>query len=290
MSLKELRYEIAGIPVLLRGENEELFDDDGILAGFRSAQAEPEQTYVLQVRDTLDPVDGELCASAPEFCVARDGDELVTFFGGSRPDAPGVYAMTRRSTQESVIRYRRTEYIRKISPKQALRCMELPHLLAIHEGVLLHCAWIRWKGRGILFTAPSGTGKSTQAQLWCDLMGAELINGDRAAIRIRDGRADACGIPMSGSSDVRKNEVMPIGAIVYLSQAKDCKVERLRGVRAFRRLWEGCTVPTWDREDVEIITDTVSRIISQVPVFHLACTPDRRAVELLLETLEVTQC
>lgn len=287
MSHKELRYEIAGIPVLLQSENGELFDDDGILAGFRSGQAEPERIYSFQLRDTLDPVDGELCASAPEFCVVRNGGEIVTFFGGSRPDASGVYAMTRRSQKESIIRYRRTEHIRQISPKQTLRCMELPHLLADHEGVLLHCAWIRWNGRGILFTAPSGTGKSTQAQLWCDLMGAELINGDRAAIRIHNGHAFAFGVPMSGSSDVRRNETMPIEAIVYLSQAKDCRIERLRGVWAFRRLWEGCTVPTWDRGDVERITDIVGRIISQVPVFHLACTPDRRAVELLLDTMEV---
>lgn len=287
MSHKELRYEIAGIPVLLQSENGELFDDDGILSGFRSGQAEPERIYSFQLRDTLDPVDGELCASAPEFCVVRNGGEIVTFYGGSRPDASGVYAMTRRSQKESIICYRRTEHIRQISPKQTLRCMELPHLLADHEGVLLHCAWIRWNGRGILFTAPSGTGKSTQAQLWCDLMGAELINGDRAAIRIHNGHAFAFGVPMSGSSDVRRNETMPIEAIVYLSQAKDCRIERLRGAWAFRRLWEGCTVPTWDRGDVERITDIVGRIISQVPVFHLACTPDRRAVELLLDTMEV---
>lgn len=275
---------------MLRGESGVLFEDDGILAGFRSAQTEPEWIYTLQVREELELVEGELCASDTDQCVIRSGDEVVTCFGVSRPDDADAYAMVRRSLRETCIRYRRTEFIRQISPKQALRCMELPHLLAVHDGVLLHCSWIRWNGRGILFTAPSGVGKSTQAQLWCDIMGAELINGDRAAIRIRNGLGHACGVPMSGSSDVRRNEVMPVAAIVYLSQAPDCRIERLRGVWAFRRLWEGCTVPVWDREDVERITDTVGKIVSQVPVFHLACTPDRRAVELLLETMEEREC
>lgn len=290
MSNKTRCYEIAGIPVALTGEAELFFEEDGILAGFRDDSAEPAWVYSLGFSDALAVPDGALCASEPGFCVVRSGEDVLTYFGAAAPDAPGVYAMTQRTPNESAIRYLRTEYIRQISPKQALRCMELPHLLAVNDGVLLHCAWIRWNGKGILFTAPSGVGKSTQARLWCETMGAELINGDRAAIRIRDGLACACGIPMSGSSDVRKNEVMPISAIVYLTQAPMCKIERLRGVRAFRRVWEGCTLPMWDRADMERLTDTVGRIIDQIPVFHLACTPDQRAVDLLHETIEVTQC
>lgn len=290
MSNKTRCYEIAGIPVALTGEAEHFFEDDGILAGFRDDSAEPAWVYSLEVCDELAIPAGALCATEPGFCVVRSGEDVLTYFGAAAPEEPGVYAVTQRTPKESRIRYLRTKYIRQISPKQALRCMELPHLLAVNGGILLHCSWIRWKGRGILFTAPSGVGKSTQAQLWCDAMGAELINGDRAAIRIRDGRAYAFGIPMSGSSDVRKNEMMPISAIVYLTQAPVCKIERLRGVRAFRRVWEGCTVPMWDRADMERLTDTVGRIVCQIPVFHLACTPDKNAVDLLHETIEVTQC
>lgn len=290
MSNKTRCYEIAGIPVAITGEAEHFFEDDGILAGFRDDSAEPAWVYSLEVCDELAIPAGALCATEPGFCVVRSGEDVLTYFGAAAPEEPGVYAVTQRTPEISTIRYLRTDYIRQISPKQALRCMELPHLLAVNGGILLHCSWIRWKGRGILFTAPSGVGKSTQAQLWCDAMGAELINGDRAAIRIRDGRACAFGIPMSGSSDVRKNEMMPISAIVYLTQAPICKIERLRGVRAFRRVWEGCTVPMWDRADMERLTDTVGRIVCQIPVFHLACTPDKNAVDLLHEMIEVTQC
>lgn len=287
MSRKTVSLQIAGIPMLLRAAPEQLFEDDGILSGFRMEPQDGAVVYDLAVENALESAAGALCYSDPGFCVYRNGAEWNIYFGGADSEDPGIYAMARRTAESISITYRRTEYLTRISPKQALRCMELPHMLAVHNGILLHCAWIRWRGKAILFTAPSGTGKSTQARLWCEYMDAELINGDRSAVRICDDRILACGIPMSGSSEVRKNEIMPVGAIVYLSQSPQNRIQRLRGAAAFRRVWEGCTVPSWDREDVSRMTDTVSGILSRVPVYHLACRPDWDAVQLLKENLEV---
>lgn len=287
MNRKTVHLQIAQLPMTLCADRDQLFEDAGILSGFVRPSGDAGAEYELCVRDTLEAVSGALCYSGEGFCVYRSGETWITCFGGSSADQPGIYATAHRTERGTRITYRRTEYLQRISPKQALRCMELPHQLAIHSGILLHCAWIRWQGQAILFTAPSGTGKSTQARLWCEHLGAELINGDRSAVRILDGAAKACGIPMSGSSEVRRNETMPLGAIVYLSQAPRNRIRRLRGAIAFRRVWEGCTVPVWDREDVTRMTETVSRILGSVPVYHLECTPDRRAVQLLKENLEV---
>lgn len=51
------------------------------------------------------------------------------------------------------------------------------------DSFILHSAYIRHRGRAILFSAPSGTGKSTQASLWAQYAGAEIINGDRALLQ-----------------------------------------------------------------------------------------------------------
>ena len=168
-----------------------------------------------------------------------------------------------------------------------LTALDLPHILAAHNAFLLHASFIDHEGGAILFTAPSETGKSTQAQLWCEHAGAELINGDRAAVRIAEGTVMACGAPYSGSSPVRRNAKLPLRAIVVLGQAPENKIARLRGVRAFRAVLEGCTVNVWDRSDVELVTRTLTEVITRVPVYHLACTPDVRAVELLKQTMEV---
>src|SRR5699024_19054 len=74
----------------------------------------------------------------------------------------------------------------------------LERLLLSRQGLLLHASFIRWQARGILFSAPSGTGKSTQADLWVRHRGAEVINGDRAALRRSAGRWRAYGLPYAG--------------------------------------------------------------------------------------------
>ena len=69
--------------------------------------------------------------------------------------------------------------------------------------------------------------------------------------------------------------------MVYLTQAPQNTVTRLNGVKAFRNIWEGCSVHIWNREDVAKATDAVQRLIAAVPVYHLACTPDEAAVSAL---------
>ena len=56
-------------------------------------------------------------------------------------------------------------------------------VLVNHQGFILHSSFISWQNNGILFTAPSGTGKSTQADLWKKYEDADIYNGDRTIIR-----------------------------------------------------------------------------------------------------------
>ena len=70
------------------------------------------------------------------------------------------------------------------------------------DSMILHCAYIKYCGAAILFSAPSETGKSTQAGLWEKYRGSETVNGDRALLRKIDGRWTACGWPVCGSSEI----------------------------------------------------------------------------------------
>ena len=46
---------------------------------------------------------------------------------------------------------------------------------------LMHGAVLSWRGKGYMFTAPSGTGKSTHLALWKKYLGdeVEIVNGDK---------------------------------------------------------------------------------------------------------------
>ena len=276
----ELYLELAGIrlwvgsdtPVTLR-----------LLEEYTAAAGPADHHFTVRLVSNLTKPAGTRVYHAADRQSYRDGDRLLTWQGES--NRPHLCAI--RQGEDVILEFLAEKMPQGITGKQLLNAIDLPHLLTIHDGFLLHAYFIEHEEGAILFTAPSETGKSTQAQLWCDHAGAELVNGDRAAVRILEDAVFACGTPFAGSSNVRKNRSLPLKAIVYLTQAPENTVTRLRGVQAFRRVWEGCTVNTWDREDMERATKTVSEVISRVPVYHLACTPDIRAVEALKHTMEV---
>ena len=108
-----------------------------------------------------------------------------------------------------------------------------------------------------------------------------MINGDRIMLRSGQYGWEAVGIPFCGSSGIRENRILPLAAVVALSQAPVTAVAPLTGVRAFRKIWEGCTLQTWNRQDVDRCAGYVEALLGSVPVFHLACTPDISAVEAL---------
>lgn len=159
-------------------------------------------------------------------------------------------------------------------------------LLLNHDAFQLHASVIEWNGKGILFTAPSGTGKSTQAQLWNREEGASIVNGDRGIIRRLGGTYRVYGSPYAGTSGIYVNRSVPVDAIVVLSQGKENRLERLNRVTAFRKLYQEATVTAWDPRFVEEISELLTDLIGQVPVYHLSCRPNADAVKVLKMELE----
>lgn len=280
---QSLELEFAGIRIRLEGM---LPGDPGVLADFAAVFPEPMHEYTVALCDALEPPRGREIFRAANQCAYLAPEGVTRYTGPVERDVKAAQACIRRTGDDAQICILRGPDVQSVTLRALVNHLDLEHLLTIHDGFILHASYIEWDRKAILFTAPSETGKSTQAKLWCDHMGAELVNGDRAAVRIFPDGVKACGLPFSGSSPVRRNVTLPLGAIVYLSQAKENRITRLRGVRAFRAVWEGCTVNVWDREDVEKATKTVSEVLGRVPVYHLACTPDERAVKLLYDALE----
>lgn len=286
MAEQELYLEIAGIPIRLLSDMP-IRDAMGILDEYRIQPREPMLTYRAKLVPELPEPEGTEVYNCGGLRIYRNGDTILRYLGAVSPYVAGGHTCTRRKGTESTVYFRSSMLTEGITARLFLNAMELPYVLSSHQGFMLHASFIEYEGRAILFTAPSETGKSTQAQLWCDHQAAELVNGDRAGVRVTDGTVCAWGVPFSGSSKVRRNVRLPLAAIVYLSQAPENTVTKLSGFRAFRYVWEGITLNTWDRDDVDLATETLSAVLNRVPVYHLACTPDVRAVELLKQTLEV---
>ena len=156
-----------------------------------------------------------------------------------------------------------------------------------HDVTPVHSSAIVCNGRAVLFLGESGTGKSTHTRLWREnIDGAVLLNDDSPFIGFVDGRATAFGAPWSGKTPCYKQEQYPIAAIVRLSQAPHNAIRPLRSVHAIGALLPSLTPAFgYDDELQDRMLTTLSKIISQVPVYHLECLPDAAAARLSYDTV-----
>lgn len=157
----------------------------------------------------------------------------------------------------------------------------LERMLLSFGALILHASFVSWGEGGILFTAPSGTGKSTQAELWRQYAGADVLNGDRACLRCRDGRWTAYGMPYAGSSDIYRNESVPIRAIVSLRQAPENRIRRMGLRECIGSLLPELSMHRWDPVFVNRAMDLAMELLQQIPVYRLECRPDEEAVQVL---------
>lgn len=152
--------------------------------------------------------------------------------------------------------------------------------------LILHASLLNTQFGGLVFSGPSGIGKSTQAELWEEYEEAEQINGDRPILYKKENVWMGYGSPYAGSSKCYVNKGIPVRAIMLLAQGEDCRIMPLRKSEAFREIFRNCTVYSWDREFVERVITLVTELVSDIPIYRLICTPDQRAVEAVKELLK----
>lgn len=151
-------------------------------------------------------------------------------------------------------------------------------LLLRHDAMVLHASFINTEHGGILFSGPSGVGKSTQADLWCRYKEAEQINGDRPILKKEGKQWKAFGSPYAGSSRCWVNKSAVIRGVVMLEQGAECSIYKLGKAEAFRRLYEGMIINTWNSAYVKKIMELIEDFVMKVPVYHMVCTKEQNSV------------
>lgn len=282
----EKHYRFAGVEITVSIPDAQMYEKDRYLAPFRVESVSDPHLFRFRTVTALDPPEGEAVEQKNSFPIYRQGEWTVSYPGAPRGAWEQAYARTAHRGKKHEIQLRQSEYSGWVGVHTVLNVLWAEHLIARSGGFIFHCSYIEYDGDAILFTAPSGTGKSTQAELWKLYRGADIVNGDRAAVRIEEGRILAEGIPFSGSSTYCQNRSLPIKAIVYLSQAPETTIRRMRGYESYARIWEGVSVNIWDQTDVELVSGAVERVVQNIPIFHLSCTADESAVTALEQVLE----
>jgi len=145
-----------------------------------------------------------------------------------------------------------------------------------HQGISMHASCVAVDGKAYLFMGKSGTGKSTHSRQWLkSFEGSYLLNDDNPVVRLIDGtKAIVYGTPWSGKTACYRNESLPVGGIARLSQAPHNKFVAKTDVAAFVEIYPGCSVLRNDSRLDGLLCDTLSELVTLVPVGHLECLPD----------------
>jgi len=154
-------------------------------------------------------------------------------------------------------------------------------------GIVLHASAVAVDDRVYLFSAPSGTGKSTHTGLWQQMFGerAKIINDDKPALRCIDGVWYAYGTPWCGKDSININTKGKLAGICFLKQAQENQIRRLSNGEAVQKIiWQ--TMKWFNKaESLDLMLARVDELVRQIPVFELENRPEIDAARLSYETM-----
>ena len=253
--------------------------------GTDQEEAALEYTYYIEVTDQLPQPEGKVLTRRPDLLVFQGeaGESRLIGVKGTE----GYYACYQEVASDKARVLLARDRIQGLHIDPVFTSLlALERRLIARDSLILHCAYMVYQGEAILFSAPSETGKTTQANLWEKYRGSRTVNGDRALLGKRMGRWTAQGWPVCGTSEVCHNEEFPIRAVVMLSQAKENQAQQLPPGRAFPLLYSQITVNKWNMKDHLHAIDLIQELAEGVPVLHLGCTISEEAVECLEKALK----
>ncbi len=154
-----------------------------------------------------------------------------------------------------------------------------------YHGILMHGAVIRYKGKAYLFTAPSGTGKTTHICLWKKYFGdeVEIINGDKPILREKDGIITAYGTPWNGKENYGSNSHAPLDSIFLLWRSPTNSVTKCDSKTALSFLF---SQTLRYEESVNNLLDFIEIMLRSVNIYELRCNRELSAVEAVLSAIE----
>lgn len=162
-------------------------------------------------------------------------------------------------------------------------------LLNFH-GFMLHSSAVAVDGKAYLFSAPSGTGKSTHTEQWLKLFGerAQIINDDKPAIRIETDGIFAYGTPWSGKSDLNINGRFDIAGICVLERAEKNYIVPLdEGTAVYSILNQ--TIRPSDPLKMATLLSHLDKVIKAVPVWKMGCNISTEAAEIAYKAMSKTE-
>ncbi len=150
--------------------------------------------------------------------------------------------------------------------------------------LLIHGSAIALDGVAYLFTAKSGTGKSTHTRLWRQYFGkrAEMINDDKPLLKIEEDKVIVFGTPWSGKHKLSANISVPLHAICFLNRGSYNIIDHIDKKQVLPLLLQH----TYRPRGAELLSKTLSlldKLVHCVEFYSLFCNQDLDAASVSYE-------
>ena len=160
------------------------------------------------------------------------------------------------------------------------------YTLSNKDGIIFHSSAVMVDGEAYLFTAPSGTGKSTHTRLWREMLGDKvvMINDDKPIIRYIDGEFYVYGTPWNGKHHLDTNTRAKIKAICKISQAKENKIVKANSAEMLLTILNQTIRPP-QLDKLDKLLNLIDKLLKKVSLYHLECNISEEAAKLSYTTM-----
>ena len=162
---------------------------------------------------------------------------------------------------------------------------KLAEILPSHNRILMHGASISYNEHAYLFTAPSGTGKSTHIRLWKKYLGddVKIVNGDKPFISLEN-EPMIYGSPWAGKENWHRNCKKPLKGICFVQRGTTNSIRRIEASDCLSLLFKQVYLPA-DTLAAGLTLELVDMLIKKVPLYVLTCDMSEDAVRCSFEAL-----
>lgn len=151
--------------------------------------------------------------------------------------------------------------------------------------MLMHGSVVAVGDNAVMFTAPSGTGKTTHTRLWLDhIPGAYVVNGDKPLLNVGE-NITAFGTPWSGKENMNRNCCATLKAICLLERSESNSIEAVRFMQVWQQLMKQFYLPQ-DPVLMEKTMRLIDSICKQVPIYRLRCNMEPEAAAVAWNELQ----
>ena len=163
---------------------------------------------------------------------------------------------------------------------------KLAEVLFERNVLVFHGSVVAVDGQAYLFTAKSGTGKSTHTRFWRETFGdrAVMVNDDKPFLRITEDGVLAYGSPWNGKHKLGNNICVPLKAICILERGEENQIQAISGQEASMMLFQQSNRPM-DPRKMPIYMDLIDQLSKKTEFYRMQCNLDPNAAQVAFDAM-----